>query len=146
MITLISPSKTLDLNTTDISLNTQPEFQKDTLELVSIMKKKSKDELMKMMGISEKLAELNEGRYKNFKKTFEPEHAKQALLSFKGDVYTKIDVENYSGEEFDFAQKHLRILSGPFVASFNAFAILCPQNSYRFLPLLFSTLIPISSL
>ncbi|EOZ97081.1 UPF0246 protein YaaA [Indibacter alkaliphilus LW1] len=112
MITLISPAKTLDLNTTDISLHTQPEFQKDTFELVSIMKKKSKEDLMKMMGISEKLAELNEGRYKNFKKTFEPEHAKQALLAFKGDVYTKIDVENYTVAEYDFAQKHLRILSG----------------------------------
>lgn len=112
MITLISPAKTLDLNTTDISLHTKPEFQKDTFELVSIMKKKSKDDLMKMMGISEKLAELNEGRYKDFKKTFEPEHAKQALLAFKGDVYTKIDVDSYSVEDFDFAQNHLRILSG----------------------------------
>ncbi|MBW3467176.1 peroxide stress protein YaaA [Arthrospiribacter ruber] len=112
MVILISPAKTLDFNSTDISLQTQPEFQKDTFELVSIMKKKSKEDLMKMMGISEKLAELNEGRYKNFKKTFEPEHAKQALLAFKGDVYTKIDVDNYTVEDFDFAQNHLRILSG----------------------------------
>src|SRR5690606_19353664 len=38
--------------------------------------------------------------------------AKQALLAFKGDVYTDIDVDNYSQEDFEFAQQHLRILSG----------------------------------
>jgi uncharacterized protein len=82
------------------------------MELVAIMKKKSASELMQLMDISENLAQLNSERYKNFKKTFEPEHSKQALLAFKGDVYTKMDVENYSVEDFEFAQKYLRILSG----------------------------------
>lgn len=112
MLTLISPAKTLDLSTTDLHLSSQPDFQKETLELVSIMKKKSSEELVRLMAISDKLAELNEERYRNFKKSFEPNHAKQALLAFKGDVYTKIDVENYSKEDFQFAQEHLRILSG----------------------------------
>jgi len=112
MITLISPAKTLDLSTTEINLNSQPDFIKNTLELVSIMKKKSTSELMQLMDISENLAQLNRERYRNFKKSFEPENSKQALLAFKGDVYTKIDVENYSSEDFEFAQKHVRILSG----------------------------------
>jgi cytoplasmic iron level regulating protein YaaA (DUF328/UPF0246 family) len=112
MITLISPAKTLDLSTTEINLNSQPDFIKSTLELVSIMKKKSTSELMQLMDISENLAQLNRERYRNFKKSFEPVNSKQALLAFKGDVYTKIDVENYSSEDFEFAQKHVRILSG----------------------------------
>lgn len=112
MLTLISPAKTLDLSTTEIHLSSQPDFQKETMELVSIMKRKTKEELVRLMDISDKLAELNEERYQNFKKTFEPNHAKQALLAFKGDVYTKIDVDNYSEEDFKFAQEHLRILSG----------------------------------
>lgn len=112
MITLISPAKTLDLSTTDLNLHSQPEFKTNTMELVSIMKKKSSSELMKLMDISENLAQLNRERFKNFKKTFEPENSKQALLAFKGDVYTKMDVENYSEEDFEFAQNHLRILSG----------------------------------
>jgi len=33
-------------------------------------------------------------------------------LSFKGDVYGGIDADNYSADDFAFAQKHLRILSG----------------------------------
>ncbi|MFN3803167.1 peroxide stress protein YaaA [Belliella pelovolcani] len=112
MITLISPAKTLDLSSTDISVYTTPEFQKETFELVSIMKKKTSDEIRQLMGVSENIATLNEKRYKEFKKSFDPDNAKQALLAFKGDVYTKIDVDNYSEAEFDFAQKHLRILSG----------------------------------
>jgi cytoplasmic iron level regulating protein YaaA (DUF328/UPF0246 family) len=112
MITLISPAKTLDLSSTDVSIQTQPEFVSHTMELVSIMKQKSTDDIIKLMGVSEKLAQLNEDRYKNFKKSFGPENAKQALLAFKGDVYTKIDVNNYTEEDFAFAQEHLRILSG----------------------------------
>jgi uncharacterized protein len=112
MITLISPAKTLDLSTTDLNLHSQPEFKTNTMELVAIMKKKSSSELMKLMDISENLAQLNRERFLNFKKTFEPGNSKQALLAFKGDVYTKMDVENYSEEDFEFAQNHLRILSG----------------------------------
>lgn len=112
MITLISPAKTLDLSTTEINLHSQPDFKSNTMELVAIMKKKSTSELMQLMDISENLAQLNRERFKNFKKTFEPEHSKQALLAFKGDVYTRMDVENYSTDDFEFAQNHLRILSG----------------------------------
>ncbi|MEX0884516.1 MAG: peroxide stress protein YaaA [Cyclobacteriaceae bacterium] len=112
MIVLISPAKTLDYNTTDISLFTQPEFQKETWELVGIMKKKSKTAIKKLMNVSDNIATLNEERYGQFEDEFNRENGKQALLAFKGDVYTKIDVEAFSRSEFEFAQKHLRILSG----------------------------------
>ncbi|MFD2033686.1 peroxide stress protein YaaA [Belliella marina] len=112
MLTLISPAKTLDLSSTEVEVFTTPDFQKETFELVSIMKKKSTDDIRKLMGVSENIASLNEKRYKEFKKTFDTENAKQALLAFKGDVYTKIDVDNFSREDFEFAQIHLRILSG----------------------------------
>jgi uncharacterized protein len=112
MITLISPAKTLDLSTTDVQIFSTPDFQKETKELVSIMKKKSVEDIKKLMGVSENIAELNEKRYRIFKKTFEPNHAKQALLTFNGDVYTKIEVDTFSKEDFEFAQQHLRILSG----------------------------------
>lgn len=112
MITLISPAKTLDLSTTEVKFNSQPGFVPQTMELVDIMKKKNVHNLMQLMGISEKLAQLNESRYKEFQKRFAPDNSKQALLAFKGDVYTKIDVDNYSMEDFEFAQNHLRILSG----------------------------------
>lgn len=112
MLILISPAKTLDYSTPQISEYSHPDFQSDIKSLVSLMKKKSAKELSKMMGISDNLAILNEERFKTFKKEFTLENSKQALLAFKGDVYTKIDVNNYSDEDFEFAQEHLRILSG----------------------------------
>ncbi|WP_373493842.1 peroxide stress protein YaaA [Aquiflexum sp.] len=112
MITLISPAKTLDLSTTNFDSYTFPDFQKETMELVSIMKKKSVEDLKKLMDISDNLAELNKKRYSDFQKIFDTKNSKQALLVFNGDVYTHIDVEGFSEEEFNFAQKHLRILSG----------------------------------
>lgn len=112
MLILISPAKTLDYSTPNFKESTQPDFQIDTDALVRIMKKKSAKEIGELMHISENLAELNEERFKTFQKDFTFENSKQALLAFKGDVYTKIDVEEFSKEDFDFAQEHLRILSG----------------------------------
>src|SRR5690606_26757626 len=73
---------------------------------------KSAKKLTELMTVSENIAALNHERFRNFTTPFTPENAKQALLAFKGDVYTDIEVENYSTKEFDFAQDHLRILSG----------------------------------
>lgn len=112
MLILISPAKTLDYSTPNFKEFTHPDFPSDIKALVSLMKKKSAGEIADLMHVSDNLAILNEERFKTFQKEFNTENSKQALLAFKGDVYTKIDVDNYSQEEFEFAQKHLRILSG----------------------------------
>jgi len=112
MITIISPAKTLDLSTTEVSLSSEPIFKKDIHQLVGIMKDKSAAEIRELMGVSENLAQLNEERYKTFQKKFTPDNSKQALLAFKGDVYQQLEVGKYGEKEFDFAQKHVRILSG----------------------------------
>ncbi|MDF2157515.1 peroxide stress protein YaaA [Algoriphagus sp. CAU 1675] len=112
MLILISPAKTLDYSTPHFQEFSQPEFTSDIKSLVAVMKKKSAQEISDLMHVSENLANLNEERYKTFQKEFNTENSKQALLAFKGDVYTKIEVDSYNKEDFDFAQKHLRILSG----------------------------------
>ncbi len=112
MLILISPAKTLDYSSPNFKEYTQPDFVSDVKSLVSVMKRKSAEEIAELMHISKNLAQLNEERYKTFQKEFNPENSKQALLAFKGDVYTKIDVDTYTEEDFDFAQQHLRILSG----------------------------------
>lgn len=112
MLILISPAKTLDYSAPNFKEFTQPDFQQDVKSLIQVMKKKSAKEIGELMHVSDSLAALNEERFKTFQKDFNPENSKQALLAFKGDVYTRIDVENYTSEDFDFAQNHLRILSG----------------------------------
>lgn len=112
MLILISPAKTLDYSSSNFKEFTQPDFKTDIQSLVSVMRKKSVKEISDLMHVSENLAVLNEERYKTFQKEFTTHNSKQALLAFKGDVYTKIDVDNYSPADFEFAQNHLRILSG----------------------------------
>ncbi len=112
MLILISPAKTLDYSPPNFKEFTQPDFQQDIKSLIQVMKKKSAKEIGTLMSVSESLATLNGERFKTFQKDFNPDNSKQALLAFKGDVYTRIDVENYTSADFEFAQNHLRILSG----------------------------------
>lgn len=112
MITIISPAKTLDLSPSDLDTVTEPQFKNEIKELTGILKKKSSTDLQDLMGVSENIAMLNEERFKTFSNTFTRENSKPALFTFKGDVYRKMDVENYSAAQLAFAQDHLRILSG----------------------------------
>ena len=64
------------------------------------------------MKLSDKLAGLNAARYASWHPEFTPENAKQALLAFKGDVYTGLNAEDFGEDDFAFAQDHLRMLSG----------------------------------
>jgi len=112
MISIISPSKTLDFNGTPHKRHTIPVFSSQTQELVDHLKPLSGADLEKRMKISPKLALLNHQRYQAFRMPFTPENSRQALLAFKGDVYQGIDLEQYTDGDLDFAQDHLRILSG----------------------------------
>jgi hypothetical protein len=64
------------------------------------------------MGISDKLAALNATRYAEWSLPFAPDNAKQAVLAFNGDVYEGLDANTLAAADLDFAQSHLRILSG----------------------------------
>lgn len=113
MLMVISPAKTLDY-TSENSLKdfTEPQHMKQALELIKILKKVSAHELASLMNISDKLAALNVARYAQWQSKFTLDNAKQAILAFKGDVYTGLAVEDFTTEDFSFAQQHLRILSG----------------------------------
>lgn len=113
MLILLSPAKSLDFASSfDCSNFTQPFFAKESEKLIVELKKISSQEIAKMMNISEKLADLNFDRFQNFSKEYNLENARQALLAFDGDVYAGIDKSNFNQKDFDFAQQHLRILSG----------------------------------
>ena len=112
MLAVISPSKTQDFSAPDIQAHTLTRQLHESEVLVNILKQKTQVELSKLMSISEKLAHLNYTRFQDFATPFDFSNAKQALLAFKGDVYTGIDVPNLSKKDLEFAQDHLRMLSG----------------------------------
>jgi len=113
MLLLISPAKTLDFETpAQTSVATQPDFLAHSQQLIDELQQLSPPEVAALMKISAKLGDLNFGRFLNWHLPFTPDNAKQAVLAFKGDVYTGMNAQSFSKGDFTFAQKHLRILSG----------------------------------
>lgn len=113
MLTIISPAKTLDYESPLATTRyTQPELLDKSTELITVARKMSPAQIASLMGISEKLAHLNAERFNDWQPDFTPKNARQALLAFKGDVYTGLQAEDFGEKDFDFAQKHLRMLSG----------------------------------
>ena len=113
VLILISPAKTLDFETAaPLKRFSQPEFIDDTARLVKQLRELSATEVSALMKISTKLGELNSDRFKTWQANYDDTNAKQALLAFQGDVYQGMAVDNYTLEDFEFAQDHLRILSG----------------------------------
>ncbi|NMT63561.1 peroxide stress protein YaaA [Marinobacter orientalis] len=113
MLMVISPAKTLDYESPLATTKaTQPDFLNDACELVDQLKELEPHDISNLMGVSEKLGQLNAERFRTWHTPFTLENARQAVLAFKGDVYTGLDAESFSDREFDIAQQRLRILSG----------------------------------
>lgn len=113
MITIISPAKSLDFETKPATEQfSQPDFLLESSVINTRLRLMSSNELIRLMGISAKIAALNIERNQAWKLPFTPENAKQAILAFNGDVYEGLRASAFSEADFDFAQKHLRILSG----------------------------------
>jgi uncharacterized protein len=113
MLAIISPAKTLDFETPWKLKNiSQPEFLHESQLLIDQLQKLPAAKVGELMSISEKLAILNVERFLNWHLPFTTENAKPAILAFRGDVYTGLDADSFSTKDLNFAQKHLRILSG----------------------------------
>lgn len=110
---IISPSKAMDFDSEPtLTDHTFSEFKEDSCSLMEQLKILSPMDLSSLMKISEKLGELNYERNQSWQTPFTPDNAKQCIYAFKGDVYTGLDAETLNKKEIQFAQKHLRILSG----------------------------------
>ncbi|HEV2611412.1 MAG TPA: peroxide stress protein YaaA [Noviherbaspirillum sp.] len=114
MLIVLSPAKTLDYVTPPATdLHTRPDFIEHSAQLIDILKKKAPAEIASLMGISDALAALNADRFAAWsKRRFTTASAKQALFAFNGDVYDGLDATSLSARQIDYAQSHLRILSG----------------------------------
>lgn len=113
MLIVISPAKTLDYETPPkTKVFTNPDYLDYSQKLINRLRNFSSLDISELMKVSAKIADLNFNRYESWKKPFTEKNAKQAVLAFKGDVYTGLDAETFKADDFKFAQKHLRVLSG----------------------------------
>ena len=106
------PAKTLDYDTPPITERfTQPQYLDHSQQLIELLRRYSPAQISELMHLSDKLAALNVARYGSWTPAFTPSNAKQALLAFKGDVYTGLNADDFTEDDLLFAQKHLRMLS-----------------------------------
>ncbi|WP_312966665.1 peroxide stress protein YaaA [Acinetobacter gerneri] len=113
MLALISPAKTLDYQSTlPTDEHTLPRLLQESQQLIDVSRKLSASQIASLMSVSEKIANLNVERFRDWDSDFDLSNARQAIFAFKGDVYTGLDAYHLDEKDFKFAQKHLRMLSG----------------------------------
>lgn len=113
MLALISPAKTLDYETTlPTEQFTLPRLLEQSELLIEDCQKLSATDIASLMSVSEKIATLNVGRFHDWQADFNFSNARQAIFAFKGDVYTGLDAYQLNDQSIQFAQEHLRMLSG----------------------------------
>ena len=112
MLILLSPAKDLAQDAPLVAKATQPALLAQAVPLVAKLKTYSAKKLSDMMDLSPKLGELNHQRYADWSPPFTPKNARPAVFAFNGEVYRGLDARSLSSADLDFAQHHLRILSG----------------------------------
>ncbi len=113
MIILVSPAKSLDFESqSPFNGSSEIQFAEEAAYLSNKLKKFSPRKLKSLMNISADLANLNSERYGKWKFPFSEDTTKQSVFAFTGDVYQGLEAGTLSEEELNYAQDHLRILSG----------------------------------
>ncbi len=113
MLAILSPAKSLDytsaLPTRKFS---EPQFVAESEALISTLRKKTPAQIASLMRISDNLAETNHRRYHEWEPHFDKASSRPAFYAFKGDVYIGLDAPTLDARDLNWAQRHVRILSG----------------------------------
>lgn len=113
MLIVLSPAKALDYETAPTTDSfTYPGLIEHSKALIEILRECSPAEVARLMKLSDQLAALNVARYAQWQPAFSPANSKQAMLAFDGDVYDGLAAVTLEQSALDWAQQHLRILSG----------------------------------
>jgi uncharacterized protein len=113
MLILLSPAKNLDYSPPPFDVaQTSPRMNADIAALAKVTVKLSRAQIAKLMHLSDNLADLNWQRFQNLDATLASDETLQAVLAFNGDVYQGLCARTLSVEDLDWAQDHVRILSG----------------------------------
>jgi cytoplasmic iron level regulating protein YaaA (DUF328/UPF0246 family) len=107
---IISPAKKLSDKKLPLKDVSELQFSNEAKYLVKELKNYQVNDIKKLMGLSDNLAQLNYERYHQW--DLNSDQVNAAIHMFQGDVYQGIKAETLTANEIDFAQENLRILSG----------------------------------
>jgi uncharacterized protein len=113
MLILLSPAKNLDYAAPALTLpKSTPRMERDIAALSKVTVKLKRQDIAKLMHLSDKLADLNWHRFQSLTQALENGETLQAVLAFNGDVYQGLSARTLTSAQLDWAQSHVRILSG----------------------------------
>jgi uncharacterized protein len=113
MLILLSPAKIMNFAPQEfVTTHTKPEFIDEAKQLIDLLRELSPSELSKLLDINANLTQLNFDRIFNWHVPFTTKNAKQAMMVFDGEVFRGLNAKTFSDEDFNYAQKHLRLFSG----------------------------------
>lgn len=113
MLLVLSPAKTLKFDVPVVTDKySQPDFMARSAELIDMLKNYSPAQIASLMHLSDPLAQLNSARYAAWRPDFTPDNARQAVFTFNGDVYAGLAAATLKPKQLEYAQQHIRILSG----------------------------------
>ncbi|PRX37076.1 hypothetical protein SAMN05216257_10194 [Meinhardsimonia xiamenensis] len=112
MLVVVSPAKRLDLSSDPALARSKPEFLAEANRLAARAKRLTLTELKALMGLSDSLARLNRDRFRAWEDDPAPQSTRAAVFAFAGDTYVGLEAKSLEPETLDYAQRHLRILSG----------------------------------
>ena len=113
MLSILGPAKTMDTSPHGITeSHTLPQYKDRAEELVEQLQQFTIPQLKSLMQVSDKLATLNFERYMQWRRSYTAEEGQQAILAFSGAVFNGLQARSLSEEDLQFAQDHIRLLSG----------------------------------
>ena len=114
MLVLLSPAKRLNEQNEPMLLDQSniPFFFDEAVKVNSSLKRLSAKKLAELQNISSELASLNRTRNQLWNSRPEEKVYHRAVYLFNGDAYLGLNAESLDSETLDYAQDHLRILSG----------------------------------
>jgi len=107
---IISPAKKLSGKKLPLKDVSELPFSNEAKYLAKELKNYKINDIKKLMGLSDDLAQLNYERYQQW--DLNSDQVNAAIHMFQGDVYKGLKAEDFTANEIDFAQRNLRILSG----------------------------------
>lgn len=113
MLILLSPAKIQNFKPQEVVKSfTLPEYINEAEQLVELLRELSPFELGKLLDINANLTQLNFDRVFNWHLPFTSKNAKQAIMTFDGEVFRGLNPKTFSESDFKYAQTHLRLFSG----------------------------------
>lgn len=110
---LLSPAKKLNFESEQpTTAFTQPIFWSKTEKIAKALKKLSAKKIGALMNLSPALSELNYQRNQDFSFEQNKDNSKAAGFVFNGEVYTGLNIHDFTEKELQFANNHINILSG----------------------------------